>query len=57
MINSGLKRENTISSVCFNLVLESVIRIMPRIETLNHDNESILLAYVDYIVVIGNSRD
>lgn len=45
------------SPVFFIMALESVIRKMPRIKTLNLDKGNVLLAYADDIVVIGNSRE
>jgi len=56
-INSGLKQGDAMSPVLFNMALESVIRKIPRTETLNLDEGNILLAYVDDIVVIGNSQE
>jgi len=45
------------SPALFNMVLESVIRKIPRTETLNLDEGNVLLAYADDIVVIGNSPE
>jgi len=45
------------SPVLFNIALESVIRKIPRTETLNLDEGNALLAYADDIVVIGKSRE
>jgi hypothetical protein len=56
-INNGLKQGDAMSSVLFNMALESVIRKIPRTEILNLDEENILLAYADDRVVIGNSKD
>jgi len=39
------------------MALESVIKKIPRTETLNLDIGNILLAYTDDIVVIGKSRE
>ncbi|CAH1721690.1 unnamed protein product [Aphis gossypii] len=56
-INSGLKQGDAMSPALFNMALESVIRKIPRTETLNPDEGNILLAYADDIVVIGNSQE
>jgi sorting nexin-29 len=56
-INSGLKQGDAMSPVLFNMALESIIRKIPRTETLNLDKGNILLAYADDIVVIGNSQE
>jgi len=45
------------SPVLFNMSLESVIKKIPRTETLNLDKGNILLAYADDIVVIENSQE
>ncbi|VVC27148.1 Endonuclease/exonuclease/phosphatase,Reverse transcriptase domain [Cinara cedri] len=57
IINSGLKQGDAMSPVLFNMALESVIRKVPRTETLNLEEGNILLAYADDIVVIGNLRE
>lgn len=56
-INSGLKQGDAMSPVIFNMALESVIRKIPRTETLNLGEGNILLVYAGDIVVIGDSQE
>lgn len=55
MINNGLKQGDAMSPVFFNITLYSIIRKIP--QTLNLDEENILLTYADDIVVIGKLRE
>lgn len=57
LIINGLEQGDVMSPVLFNMELESVIKKIPRTETLNLDEGNFLLAYADDIVVIENSRE
>jgi len=56
-IENGLRQGDAMSSVLFNLALESVIRKVPRTEDLTFKNGNIILAYADDIVIIGKKQE
>lgn len=57
IINNALKQGNAMSTVLFNIALETAIRKIPQTEILNLDEGNVFLAYENDIAVIGKSRE
>lgn len=55
-IKNKLRQRDVMSLALFDLALESMIRKVPRTESLTLRNGSIILAYADIVVIIGKTH-
>lgn len=56
-VKSGLRQGDALSPIFFNTALEKVARDMLKTRDLDLNDNGILLAYTDDIVVLGDSQN
>jgi len=57
IVHTGLRQDDALSPMLFNIALEKVVRDMPEDRKMNLGELNVLLAYADDLVIMGNSRD
>lgn len=55
-VGKRLRQGDALSPVLFNLALESVLRRMPRRQTIELNENHTLLAYVDDKIILGDTK-
>lgn len=56
-VKTGLRQGDALSPTLFNLALEKIVRGIHEQRQMNISGESVMLAYADDIVVIGETKE